>query len=83
MENVLNSGVVVFQIKFIKFRRYALLTGPKRCKYLRAQIDLDRQTSGQKEESEMLGNGQQVLLVRSTYTKFCLKTSFILVRNWL
>ena len=81
MENVLNSGVVVFQIKFIKFRRYALLTGPKRCKYLRAQIDLDRQTSRQKEESEMLGNGQQVLLV--TYTKICLKTSFILARNWL
>ena len=79
----------------IKLRRYALLTGPKRCKYLRAQIDLDRRRTenGQTEEPEMLGNGQQVILVRSTYwelsifsgqstftvrstyTKFYLKTS--------
>ena len=63
----------------IKLRRYALLTGPKRCKYLRAQIDLDRRQTknGQAEEPEMLGNGQQVVLVRLTKTKFYLKTSFI------
>ena len=60
-------------------RRYALLTGPKRCKYLRAQMDFDRQTDGQIEEPEMLGNGQQVLLVTSTSQciKFYVKKSLI------
>ena len=40
-----------------------MLTGPKRSKYLRAQMDLDRQTNGETEESERLGSCQQVFLV--------------------